>query len=428
MDEMTQKLPFGVGSFNRRVAKTPELPLHNRFIEQVPALTDGPATAISRPGMRFLSTAGSGPMRGMFTAPGIFGEKAFIVNGTGFYTVDPTTGVQTQVALISSSPEGDVSWAAIAQIDAATPSRLFFAEGQTLWVYSENSEAWNTLQVTSIANGDVVEIQSVYYEFTNSSVDAGTPAGTVGAPWLVALGANTAEAIRNLAWAINAENGTEGVEYSTATVTNPNAVAYNFTSTDLFVAAKIPGVAGNAYTTTETGANMAWNSATMQGGGTTRVRQVPMPDDVGAISVDEINGFVIVVPVQSEEDVTTGTFYWIEPGALEIDPINFANAERSSDNILQVKTFRDQFWLFGSKTIESWIVVGDINAPMQRYQGVLVDRGSWEGTALKIKDSLIWVDEEGGVFRLQGAGGERISRPDIEERIRRGILAQGLTS
>jgi hypothetical protein len=55
-------------------------------------------------------------------------------------------------------------------------------------------------------------------------------------------------------------------------------------------------------------------------------------------------------------------------------------------------------------------------------QGVTFDRGTWEGTAVQVKESMIVVDADGGVFQIAG-GLKRISRPDIEERIRVAIAA-----
>jgi len=123
-----------------------------------------------------------------------------------------------------------------------------------------------------------------------------------------------------------------------------------------------------------------------------------------------------VVPVQADE--IKGRFFWIEPGENEVDPLNFATAERNPDGVLQVLVFDDMFWLLGQNTTEPWITTGNQAAPMQRFRGLLFDRGSWEGTAVQVKDSLIVVDEDGGVFQIKG-GQKRISNPAIEERIRR---------
>jgi hypothetical protein len=263
---------------------------------------------------------------------------------------------------------------------------------------------------------------AVYYTFTTGSVDAGTPDGTSGNPWLVALGGSNADALQNLFAAINA-SGTAGTQYSTALTEHPLVSATQFTPTDLFVSADESGIAGNSIVTTETGANLAWGGGTLANGGTPSLTQVPVPEDMGAISVAHINSYVIVIPVQDEGEDTVGKFYWIKPGEITIDPLDFATAERAPDKLHQVIVFGDMFWLLGQKTTEPWVTVGDIAAPMRRMNGILFDRGSWEGTAVQVKDSLIVADEDGGVFQI-GGGQRRISRPDIEERIRRAMQVQ----
>jgi len=421
------KLPYARGSYSRQVAKTPVVPFHNRYPEEIPTLTDGPVSAIARPALKYFLNEGDGPVRKVFSAPGIFDDAAFTVHGLDLMRVGAADGSVTNVGTIGTSILGDVSMAVVAHIEDTIPSRLFIADGGVLWMYTENSGALGHLQATgAIANGYVVEINGVYYHWTNASVDASAPAGTVGNPWRVALGASNSEALRNLYWAINADEGVAGTDYSTAATPHPNVRATVHTTADLYVAANVAGTAGNAYTTTETGANTAWGAATLEDGGTTQIRQITLPGDVGAISVASINSYVIVIPVQSEDLFTVGKFYWIEPGDDFIDPLNFATAERSSDVNHQVLVYSDQFWLFGKETTEAWIMTTDPDAPVQRYQGVLYDRGSWEGTAVKLRDSMIVVDEEGVVFQLRG-GPREISRPDISERIRRAMQAEGLS-
>lgn len=151
--------------------------------------------------------------------------------------------------------------------------------------------------------------------------------------------------------------------------------------------------------------------------------QVAMPDDVGAISVAHINSYVIVVPVQTEALDTVGKFYWIEPGETTVDPLNFATAERAPDEIHQVKVFGNLFWLLGQKSVEPWQTTGNPVAPMQKYPGILFDRGSFEGSAVQVKSSLFIVDEDGGVFRIED-GIKRVSTPAVEELIRRAIQLQ----
>jgi hypothetical protein len=148
---------------------------------------------------------------------------------------------------------------------------------------------------------------------------------------------------------------------------------------------------------------------------------VETPDNVGVIGLAYIASYVVVVPAQGQN--INGRFYWIAPGETTIDPLDFATAERAPDPISGVVVFGDQFWLPGSNTTEPWYFTGNIDQPVLRMQGVVFDRGAWEGTAVQVKDSMIIVDNEGAVFQIQG-GAKRISRPDVEERIREAIQYQ----
>ncbi len=418
-------IPIQAGTYNRQVAKEPYLALKNRFFETNPALSDTQVAAIARPGMRKFLEVGDGPIRGLFSQPGCFDDDLFALSGNDLYRVSSSTGSATFIASISSNPIGDVSWAAVANI-GDTPARLFIAEGGVLWVYTDNGQSRGHLQATgTILNNDVVRIDNTYYRWTNASVDAGTPAGTAGNPWLVALGISNATALNNLFDAINAE-GVPGTTYSTALVEHTTVFAAQVTSADLYVNARTAGAAGDAIVTTSTSVGAVWSAATLQNGGTSQITQVMVPDDNGAISVASINSYVIVVPVQDEDAGTIGMFYWIQPGETSIDPLDFATAERSPDKIHQVKVYGDMFWLLGTVTTEPWVTTGSATAPMQRFTGILFDRGSWEGTAIQVKDSLIVVDEDGGVFQI-ASGQNRISRPDIEERIRRAMQLQALS-
>lgn len=409
-------------SYKRVVAREPTLPLKNRFFEENPVLnaSQGFPSLISRPVLKKFTEVGSGHIRKIFSESGAFEDDVFVVSGTALYRVD-TLGTASLIGSLGTNILGDVSMAATAGIGDgpdAVPEYLFIADGGVLWLYTENGSAVGHLEASAaIANADVVEIGGIYYQWTNASVDAGTPAGTLANPWLVALGATNAAALEALAHAINGD-GVPGTDYSTALTTHTTVTAYSYAANDLYVAAKAFGSGSNTITTTETGANIAWGAATLQSGGTAGLRQVAMPLDIGAISLAHINSYVIVVPAQGFQ--LNGRFYWIDPGESYVDPLDFATAERSPDAINQVIVFSDRFWLLGQTTTEPWLTTGDAAAPMLRFSGVLYDRGTWEGTGVKVKDSLVLVDEDGAVFQI-GGGLKRLSRPDIEERIRKAI-------
>lgn len=400
----------------RQVAAEPVITLKNRYAEQNPRLNDTPVSLISRPRLKKFTEVGSGHIRKVFSTPGVFADDLFVVSGTDLYR-GGYDGAFDLIGTISTSITGDVSMCAVAPI-GTTPAFLYIAEGGVLWVYTENGQAVGHLDVTgTLADSDTVEIDGVYYQWVSTSVDAGSPAGTVGSPWLVAKGGNNGEAMTNLYNAINL-TGNAGVDYSTGTTQHVTMFAGSVSATDLYVYAIEYGIGGNGKSLTETSANTAWTAATTSGGGDDQIRQVMVPDDSGAISVAQINSYVIVVPTQTEE--INGRFFWINPGETKIDPVDFATAERSPDGINQVVVFGEMFWLMGQNTTEPWITTGDQTAPVERFKGVLYDRGAWAGTAVQIKDRLVTIDEDGGVWMISG-GAQRVSSPDIEEKIRRAI-------
>lgn len=416
---MVSKVNFIPRDFKRDVAGGDQLILRNRYYEVNPQLSEDGASLLARPGMKFLMELGEGPVRGMYAEEGSFDGDLFVAHGidltrvhrdksttliySGLYNPDYGT-----VNMTSTAPIGDV------------PEYLFFADGRNLYIYIESGYAKGQLTGTPV-NTDTVQIGAMYYRFTNGSVNAGTPDGTSGNPWLVALGLSSVISFDNLAAAV-ALSGDAGVQYSTATTANDQAKPVS-TSTGVAVfRATATGVVGNSVITTETGGLTWTNGGTMTGGGNPDTSVVEMPEDIGAFDVATINSFVIVLPVQDGE--FKGRFYWIEPGETTVNPLNFATAERSPDGVLGVEVLGDQFWLPGSGSTEVWYVSQDPINRMQRLQGVVFDRGTWEGTAVAIHEVLIVCDANGAVFQISGGSPKRISTPDIEEQIRKSIEEQ----
>lgn len=412
-------LKIGRGDFRRGVARSASILLKNRFFEHNPVLNDEGAAAIARPRLKRWLEVGAGFIRKVFSEPGAFDEDLFVISGPELYSID-TAATTTHIGTTSAAGTSAVDMAVVASI-GTTPERLFIADSSILWVYSATGQAIGHLQASgAIANNDTITIDGVVYKFTNASVDAGTPAGTALNPWLVKFTGVNVTDLTALFHAIN-DSGTGGTEYSTVLTAHATVEAYSVSTSDLYVTARVNGTAGNTIATTETGANLAWTAATLQNGGSPLLRQVPMPGDYAVSSIGAIDSYILISVTKGQG--VNGRFYWIDPGEVTVDALNFATAERSPDTINQVVVFSDQAWLCGQKTTEAWIPSGDIDAPFQRFQGVLFDRGCWGGTAVQVKDSLILADQDGAVFQIQG-GLKRISRPDIEERIRRAMQAQ----
>lgn len=411
-------IPLSRSDYFRGVAKEARIRTRNRYFEQNPVLSTQQTALIARPGLKRWIAVGDGPIRGLYSQPGSFSDCLFVASGGDLYRIDTDETITFIGAIPSINTKSPVKMAATSNI-GETPAFLFVAAGSSLMLYIEDGYALGTVSGTP-ANTDVVRIGGIYYSFTNASVDAGTPAGTAGNPWLVALGANAAAAWTNLADAIGA-TGVAGTQYSTALTAHTDVQLANFTSTSVAIRSNFIGALGNGTVTTETGAAIAWGAATLTGGGDPSWTQVATPDDVGIIDVGYVLSYVVVIPAQGQG--INGRFYWVDPGETVIDPPDFATAERAPDPISNVVVLGDQFWLPGSNTTEVWYFTGNNDSPVLRMQGVVFDRGAWEGTAIQVKNSMILVDNEGAVFQVSG-GMERISRPDIEQRIREAIQFQ----
>ena len=149
---------------------------------------------------------------------------------------------------------------------------------------------------------------------------------------------------------------------------------------------------------------------------------IMMPDGVGAKAVCSLKGYCLVAVAASQQ------FYWIEPGEVTIDPLNFANKESSPDNIQDIVRVGDNALIVGESSTESWYATGQLDAPFAPVAGRVYNRGALDGTVVVVKDSVILVGDDGVVYQIgysSGGGADygvsRISNHGIEERIRRQV-------
>lgn len=150
--------------------------------------------------------------------------------------------------------------------------------------------------------------------------------------------------------------------------------------------------------------------------GSSALASIPTPDDIPFISLDVFNGYVLCVQNDSDK------FYWIQPGALVIDDLDFATAEKLPDKILQVRTVGDEFWLLGEETIEVWRATGDGDAPFQRIEARRYDFGIFGGTAVRMNDTSVnVVSDDGTVYNIAGVP-TPISTTSVAERTRNAIF------
>lgn len=318
--------------------------------------------------------------------------------------------------------------------------------------------------------GQVIRIGDYYYGW-NVDVEFGPPTGIIaGAPFIAKLGSTDAESLANMVKLLN-YTGVSGVDYSseiggasiyvTATSTPTtlvatavdegtvgnsvitDVVAGSFlswsagtlgggtnTATTLKITARSDDADGNAITTTVfSGSFLTWTGATLSGGGTHVLSGVPMPDGVGPRALAEVSGYVLVSVADSQK------FFWIVPGEVTIDALNFAEKESNPDNILDMNRVGDQVLISGNGSAENWYASGDPGAPFLPIEGRVYQRGVIEGTAVVVNDGVILVGNDGKVYEVgyqygttTQAGVQEISNAGICERIRVTLRSeQGLT-
>jgi hypothetical protein len=401
---------LGVDAFNREYSQAPEVVLLNRFFEKDPSNQVEGFSLLARPGNSFETSAGAGPIRLNATQAGSFDGDLFFVSGEALYRYNGVDAPQYINGLITGNGQPSHTF-----VSGAGYEHFFIADGATLQYYDGLSYASGTLTLSggSIIATETVMVDAAYYEWTAGDVDLGAPVGTVGDPYLVALGASDEDALENLLKALNL-TGIAGTDYSTNTQLNVNVEGFSSDDTTLVARARERGVDGNAIPTTETGANLAWADVTLVGGGAHTLNGVVTPDDVGIVSLATLGSFVLAVQSLSQR------FYWLQPGAVVIDALDFAEAESEPDQIIQVTRVGDVVYMVGQSSTEVWYATGttDPNAsPFQRQQGLAFSQGGRPGTVVRVRTQLILVAEDGIVYQIVG-GPQRISTNGIEERIR----------
>lgn len=410
------KLPLGQSAYNRAFGQGPEIVLRNRFFERAPTnLADG-VSLLARPGSTFFKSVGIGPIRATYYERGAFDNDLFVVSNNQLFRVTAADGTVipiTGTIQLDGSPEMTI-------VTGPGYEHLFIADGQTLQYYDNTSFADAVLTLTPDTPPDLdtqtVSIDGVYYQFA-ADPTTGTPDGSMGDPYLVDVGSDDEESLANLRAAINA-TGTPGTTYSEE-ITTPHATVQATASdtTTLTVQCLFRGTAGNAIVVTITGDHLAWDNGTLTGGGNDVLFGVPTPDDVGIVSVATLASYVLAVAAQSRR------WYYIEPGEVTIDPLNFYEAEQFPDDIQNVRTVGDTAYFFKDRHSETWGPTGIAEDPFQREGGLAFSRGAISGTPVVVNETVLLVSDD-GVVRDAARGLKRISNHGIEERIRLALKAE----
>ena len=442
-------VPLGKGAYERLYAGAPVIELLNRWLEANPANLREGTSVLARPGTTQIVPAldqgtfsGLGSMRGNYALSGLFNDSLFVVCGSNLYMISDTVsgdGSALTVTPITGTINGtgypEVAWQA-----GAGYQRLWISDGLLLQYYSGLSQANGTLGCLTgtVVNGtDTFEVGGVYYTWGTSfsSSDAGTSSNPfVVNPTSIQFGNDP---LGQVVLAITS-TGVSGTDYS-GTITGPNAfvtatnTALQFANendtnyvppaTTILIQAITPGTAGNSITFTVTGGTSltASGSGTLAAGGLNVLQGCTMPSGLTPGSITQVSSYVLVAINNSQE------FYWINPGATNIQGLDFASKESSPDPIISMRAVGDQVIIMGAKSTENWYATGNLQAPFAPIEGRVYARGVIGGTPVVVDDGILLVGDDGRVYSIGYQPGDstdtswgvnRVSNNGIEERVR----------
>lgn len=98
--------------------------------------------------------------------------------------------------------------------------------------------------------------------------------------------------------------------------------------------------------------------------------------------------------------------------------LDYAYAQAVSDNIVRLVVYNRQLYIFGTNSIEIWYDTGNLTFPLQRIDGILIQRGLGAkfSTATEV-DGIYWLGEDKIIYRTKDYFPERISTYAIENEI-----------
>lgn len=413
------EVPLSFSDFDRIYADLPAASLKNRFFEENP-FQGKKRAAVARPGTVPLGNWGSGPIRRVYSAPGLFQDALFFVSGDTLYRRDLDGTTYAINGIIYG--DGEVSMCVVKGLDY---ERLFIADGARLQFYGGGTKASGDITWTGGANavaGDTVNINGTFYEFETPDGfgNVSTGLGTSADPFKVAIGADWDASLTNLGHAINF-TGTSGQTYSSTIGGQRTDVEASFSTPDLTITAKVDTAVGNTYVLTDTvdsGGNIQTpGTGLLSGGNNHGLSGIEIPQGLGPTHVTTLKSYVIVAIG------TTDRFYWVAPAAVTINALDFATAEAAPDDIVSIQTMQDTVWFIGETKTEIWYATGNTALPFNPVSGRVYDRGALSGTVVNIKGTLYLVDQDYIVYAISG-GPQRISNHGVEEQIRKAVAAE----
>lgn len=159
------------------------------------------------------------------------------------------------------------------------------------------------------------------------------------------------------------------------------------------------------------GPSYIYNSSTDQ------FAQITDPDFTGAVTVGYIDGYFVYNEPSSQKIWVTALL-----DGTSIDPLDFASAEGSPDNLVSLIVDHKEIWLFGQNSVEVWYDAGNPDFPLAPIQGAFNEIGCIAAYSVaKLDNCVFWLGADargrGIVYKSQGYTGKRVSTHAVEWQI-----------
>lgn len=138
--------------------------------------------------------------------------------------------------------------------------------------------------------------------------------------------------------------------------------------------------------------------------------QIAFPDNANVSWVSYLGGYAIAGRAGSRR-------FYFTLDATTWDGLDYLSAEQSTEYTVGAAILIDQLIVFCNRHTETFYLTGDPDAPFQRVQGRVFDKGCRSrDTIVKLDNTVFWVGNDNIVYRADNTP-RRVSDHGIEERL-----------
>jgi hypothetical protein len=147
-----------------------------------------------------------------------------------------------------------------------------------------------------------------------------------------------------------------------------------------------------------------------------------LPEDI--VSVTEIGGYVVFGFENGDWYISS------QHEMLEIDALDFANAEQSADKLVKLASIGGDLLVMGSKTIEPMVHTGNVDFPFElRSSSSVTRKGCLARHSVEYLDNTIfWIGDDRKVYRLSGFTAEKVSSEEVDRLIKSDPMQAEITA